>query len=163
MSIAATALAVSDPAWRDPAWLTAVGGLLVGVLTAMGTLLGIILNRQRRLDARLAVANARAADSADDTRTIRAQVENDHPTNLRDDLDRVHESVLQLTATVIRVEASMKGSEQVLTQVSERVGSVETHVAQLREDASRKDHDDHESHTRIHERITAIEQRFPAL
>lgn len=80
--------AAEHAAWRDPAWLTAVTGLLSALI---GGLAAALTGRRRQghtLDALAAIQ--RSADE------INEGVNNSHPSNLRDDIDNVSEAVTEL-------------------------------------------------------------------
>lgn len=90
---------VEHPAWRDPAWLTAVTGLLSALI---GGLAAALTGRRRQghtLDALKAIK--RSADAANES------VTNSHSTNLRDDLDKVQDTVTRMETGVDKLDSKV--------------------------------------------------------
>lgn len=90
---------VEHPAWRDPAWLTAVTGLLSALI---GGLAAALTGRRRQghtLDTLRAIK--RSADQ------INEGVNNSHTSNLRDDLDKVSETVTELRVGVGKLDTKV--------------------------------------------------------
>ncbi|MDO4791828.1 MAG: hypothetical protein Q3999_05035 [Buchananella hordeovulneris] len=161
-----TALAVEGPAWRDPGWLTAAGTVLTAALAGIGTLLGVILNRQRRLGVGVQVAKAEASAAAADAAATRAQVQNSHSTNLRDDLDAKQAEALAAMAELSTMMAGLQADVAALRtgqqHLTTRMDGVGADLRQLRHDHAVAREDARDSHIRIHARIDELEDRTPS-
>lgn len=159
------ALAVEGPVWRDPGWLTAVGTVLTAALAGIGTLLGVILNRQRHLGVGVQVAKAEASAAAADAAATRAQVQNSHTANLRDDLDAKQAEALaamaQLSTMVAGLQANLDALRRGQEDLTQRVHGVSDDLRQLRHDHATAREDARDSHIRIHARIDELEGRCP--
>ncbi|MDO4792496.1 MAG: hypothetical protein Q3999_08450 [Buchananella hordeovulneris] len=156
---------VEGAVWRDPGWLTAAGTLLAGALAGIGTLLGVILNRQRHLGAGVQVAKAEASAAAADAAATRAQVQNSHATNLRDDLDAKQAEFLaalgQVSTMVSGLQADLDALREGQSDLARRVHGVSDDLRQLRHDHAVAREDARDSHLRIHARIDDLEARTP--
>ncbi|MCR2051967.1 DUF2746 domain-containing protein [Actinomyces bowdenii] len=131
--------AVADPAWRDPAWLTAVTGLLSALI---GGLAAALTGRRRQghtLDALKAIK--RSADAANEG------VNNSHSTNLRDDLDKVQ-------ATVTRLETGLGKLDSKVDVLADLIVDFER-CSRQRDEATQASADT--SHAAMHRRLDALE------
>lgn len=132
--------AVADPAWRDPAWLTAVTGLLSALI---GGLAAALTGRRRQghtLDALKAIK--RSADAANEG------VNNAHSTNLRDDLDGVQDTVTRLETGLDKLDSKVDVLADMLVDF-ERCSRQRDEATQARADTA---------HAAMHRRLEALEE-----
>lgn len=131
--------AVADPAWRDPAWLTAMTGLLSALI---GGLAAALTGRRRQghtLDALKAIK--RSADAASEG------VVNSHSTNLRDDLDGVQATVTRLETGLDKLDSKVDVLADLIVDF-ERCSRQRDEATQARADTS---------HAAMHRRLDALE------
>ena len=126
--------------------LTAIAGLL----TAIGTLVSVLFVHARK-------AAAEAEQTRAETKEILAridhkssvtveQVKNSHPnSNLRDDLDKVADTLRQVHGLAARTDQQMT--------------IVAAEQRQLRQRVDRLDDDKHDTHKELYDRLRAIETR----
>lgn len=131
--------AVADPAWRDPAWLTAATGLLSALI---GGLAAALTGRRRQghtLDALKAIK--RSADAANEG------VNNAHSTNLRDDLDGVQATVTRLETGLDKLDSKVDVLADMLVDF-ERCSRQRDEATQARADTA---------HAAMHRRLDVLE------
>ena len=131
--------AVADPAWRDPAWLTAVTGLLSALIGGMAAALTGRRRQGHTLDALKAIK--RSADAAN------KGVNNSHSTNLRDDLDGVQATVTRLETGVGKLDSKVDVLADLLVGF-ERCSRQRDEATQARADTA---------HAAMHRRLDVLE------
>lgn len=116
---------------HDPAWITAVGGLITacgGVVGGALGALGAIIHGRRKTDAKLEVIKSLASDAKE-------QTTNSHGTNLRDDIDDLAASVAQLAGQVASIGADMRDGfrrmDHQLGEVHDRISASEGRLNQV--------------------------------
>ena len=126
--------------------LTAIAGLL----TAMGTLLSVLFVHARKAAAEAALTRAetqevlaRLTDSASATKE---QVKNSHTRNLRDDIDRIHDSVKQVVGLASR-------TDQTVTVLAAEQRHYRDRMERISAEAA-------ETHADVYERLRCIEKRY---
>lgn len=121
----------------EVAIIAQLGGVAVAIVTAIGLILVAIVNRTRQ-----------------HSKAVRVQVENDHSTNFRDELDTRHTEILE------KVDGAMKA----IAALGKSVGSVRDDLRQVRDElqGEREDRLELRRELRLErERISALEDTQP--
>lgn len=114
-----------------------LGAIGVAVVTAIGLIIVAIVNRTRQ-----------------HTKAVRDQVENDHPTNFRDEQDHRH----------LEVVTKFDGALEAIASLGRSIGSIRDDVRQVREElqGEREDRLELRRELRLErERISALEDTQP--
>ena len=109
-------------------------GIWVALITAVAGIVGIAIQQARQ--------HKRTKAQSETLEVVRSQVQNDHGTNLRDDVDRVTDAVNRIEQSVSYIASELQG---------------------IRKDVGRLDRRDIEDTADLRETRTALERRIDRL
>ena len=123
---------------HDPAWITAVGGLITacgGIVGGALGALGAIIHGRRKTDAKLEVIKSLASDAKE-------QTTNSHGTNLRDDIDSLSAAVADLTSMTRdgfkRIDHQLGEAAARMTNIEARQTQSDARITSVNEHAERE-------------------------
>ena len=173
----------------DPRLVDALIGLVLAAIAGIGGLGALVYRRvYARLDERLSHVLATSIEARQAAETAQQEIQNNHETNVRDDLDRaiettwsVGDQVSEVGATARELRETLRAHGEQLDAISglvravdERVGRVDRRQAQLveefhdervaRESSQRSlDERAHNTHARQWARMDALADRIDRL
>ena len=162
----------------DPRLVDALIGLVLAAIAGIGGLGALVYRRvYARLDERLSHVLATSIEARRAAETAQQEIQNNHETNVRDDLDRAIETTWSVGDQVSEVGATARElrahGEQLdaisglVRAVDDRVGRVDRRQAQIaeeihdervsRESSQRSlDEQAHDTHVRLWKRLDAL-------
>ena len=173
----------------DPRLVDALIGLVLAAIAGVGGLGALVYRRvYARLDERLSHVLATSIEARRAAETAQQEIQNNHETNVRDDLDRAIETTWSVGDQVSEVGATARELRETLLAhgeqldaisglvraVDERVGRVDRRQAQIaeeihdervaRESSQRSlDEQAHDTHVRLWKRLDALADQVAEL
>ena len=155
----------------DPKVIEALNGLVAVLIAGLGGAAAVGFARLKAsMESHLQRATRAAEEAKQAAQSADAQVSNDHPSNIRDDIDAVRDTVKAVSETVDRVADTLDSHGESLADMKARLDRIDKrggHMAAeihdertAREAATRLiDAHAHDTHRAIYERIEALEAR----
>lgn len=155
----------------DPKVIEALNGLVAVLIAGLGGAAAVGFARLKAsMESHLQRATRAAEEAKQAAQSADAQVSNDHPSNIRDDIDAVRDTVKAVSETVDRVADTLDGHGESLADMRARIDRIderggrmaaEIHDERTAREASTRliDAHAHDTHRAIYERIEALEAR----
>ena len=136
---------------------------ITALVVALAGLLGVLLVQSVKARSEAAKTAAEISAMRSDTAATAEQVKNSHDTNLRDDLDAIHATVMSMAAAVDRAETGVTDLAIDIRRIDTRQQGMVDDLRQVRGDLAdeRKarellDKHAHDTHADIYTRLNTI-------